>query len=250
MTIIEDDIDLQNHVKGRQCFIKNEDELDIILLEEPENHLSHINMLNLIERLNKSPNKQLFITTHNSLISAQLDLRNSTLLNSSSKESIDLEKLSEETVKFFIKSPYNNILEFILSSKVILVEGDTEYILLEKFFELETGKKSNLSDMHIISVGGKRFKRYMEVARLLKIKTAVIRTIKKNDIYTFELSLYNSNKEICNDIFSKKLTENKNVEQYMLNKKTEYALELLDKKGDELAVPEYIKESIKWLREN
>ncbi|WP_197701969.1 ATP-dependent nuclease [Candidatus Endomicrobiellum trichonymphae] len=141
MTIIEDDIDLQNHVKGRQCFIKNEDELDIILLEEPENHLSHINMLNLIERLNKSPNKQLFITTHNSLISAQLDLRNSTLLNSSSKESIDLEKLSEETVKFFIKSPYNNILEFILSSKVILVEGDTEYILLEKFFELETGEK-------------------------------------------------------------------------------------------------------------
>ncbi|GHT03893.1 hypothetical protein AGMMS5026_04680 [Endomicrobiia bacterium] len=61
-----------------------------------------------------------------------------------------------------------------MSSKVILVEGDTEYILLEKFFELETGKKSNLSDMHIISVGGKRFKRYMEVARLLKIKTAVI----------------------------------------------------------------------------
>ncbi|GMO54654.1 MAG: hypothetical protein Ta2C_08170 [Candidatus Endomicrobiellum trichonymphae] len=119
---------------------KNEDELDIILLEEPENHLSHINMLDLIERLNKSPNKQLFITTHNSLISARLDLRNSTLLNSSSKESIDLEKLSEETVKFFIKSPYNNILEFILSSKVILVEGDTEYILLEKFFELETGK--------------------------------------------------------------------------------------------------------------
>ncbi|WP_095558791.1 hypothetical protein [Candidatus Endomicrobiellum trichonymphae] len=78
----------------------------------------------------------------------------------------------------------------------------------------------------------------------------MIRTIKKNDIYTFELSLYNSNKEICNDIFSKKLTENKNVEQYVLNKKTEYALELLDKKGDELAVPEYIKESIKWLREN
>ncbi|GHT03889.1 hypothetical protein AGMMS5026_04690 [Endomicrobiia bacterium] len=109
MTIIEDDIDLQNHVKGRQCFIKtefalqkNEDELDIILLEEPENHLSHINMLNLIERLNKSPNKQLFITTHNSLISARLDLRNSTLLNSSSKESIDLEKLSEETVKFLL----------------------------------------------------------------------------------------------------------------------------------------------------
>ncbi|WP_095558789.1 AAA family ATPase [Candidatus Endomicrobiellum trichonymphae] len=95
LTIIEDDIDLQNHVKGRQCFIKtefalqkNEDELDIILLEEPENHLSHINMLNLIERLNKSPNKQLFITTHNSLISARLDLRNSTLLNSSSKENL------------------------------------------------------------------------------------------------------------------------------------------------------------------
>jgi predicted ATP-dependent endonuclease of OLD family len=282
LTITEDDVDLQNRGKGRQCFIKtefalqkNEDELDIILLEEPENHLSHINMLKLIERLNESQNKQLFIATHNNLISARLDLRNSILLNSSSEKPIVLEELSEETAKFFVKSSYNNILEFILSSRVILVEGDTEYILLEKFFELETGEKPNLSDIHIISAGGKRFKRYMEVANLLKIKTAVITDNDKdyqnkcvdnytsynsenvkvfyetdNDIYTFEISLYNNNKEICDEIFREKLKKNKDVKQYILNNKTECALELLDKKGDELTVPEYIKESIKWLREN
>ena len=46
LTIKEGDIEIENRGKGRQCFIKtdfalqkNESELDIILLEEPENHL-------------------------------------------------------------------------------------------------------------------------------------------------------------------------------------------------------------------
>ena len=55
LTIREGNIEIDNKGKGRQCFIKtdfalqkNENELDIILLEEPENHLSHINMKKLI----------------------------------------------------------------------------------------------------------------------------------------------------------------------------------------------------------
>ena len=38
----------------------------------------------------------------------------------------------------FIKAPDNNILEFILSKKVILVEGDAEYILAEALFKNST----------------------------------------------------------------------------------------------------------------
>lgn len=278
ITITEGNIDLQNRGKGRQCFIKtefalqkNENDLDFILLEEPENHLSHIHMGNLIERLDESKNKQLFIATHCSMVSSRLDLRNSILLNSNSKVPIDLSKLSESTAKFFIKSPDNNLLEFILSKKVILVEGDAEYILIAKFFELVTKKKPNQFNVHIISVGGTCFKRYMEIANLLKIKSAVVRDndgnhtnncvenyrtylsdfvkvfFENNDeLRTFEISLYQQNKIACDDLFSPGL-RTRTVQQFMLDEKTDCAFELLDKKANELIVPQYIADSILWL---
>lgn len=278
LTITEENIDLQNRGKGRQCFIKtefalqkNDNELDFILLEEPENHLSHIHMHNLISRLNESKNKQLFIATHSNMISSRLDLRNSILLNSNSKASIDLTNLSEDTAKFFIKAPDNNVLELILSKKVILVEGDAEYILTEKFFETITGKKPYQLNVHIISVGGTSFKRYMEVANLLGIKTAIIRDndgnyenncvdnyknyISKysqlfyetnNSISTFEISLYQLNTKICDELFSPGL-RTRTVQQLMLDEKTDCAYELLEKKGNELVVPQYIIDSILWL---
>ena len=81
-----------------------------------------------------SKNKQIFIATHSDLISARLDLRKTILLNSNNITSLKLTSLPEETAKFFMKSPDNNILRFILSKKVILVEGDAEYILMEAMY--------------------------------------------------------------------------------------------------------------------
>lgn len=278
LTITEENIDLQNRGKGRQCFIKtefalqkNENELDFILLEEPENHLSHTHTHNLIERLNESKNKQLFIATHSNMISARLDLRNSILLNSNSEVSIDLSNLTESTAKFFIKSPNNNILEFILSPKVMLVEGDAEYILSEKFFEIINGSKIQNTDIHIISVGGTSFKRYIEIANLLNIKTAIIRDNDgdyqkncidnykniisenvqvfyedNNDFSTFEISMYENNMKLCDAIFGERL-RTRTVQKYMLDEKTETAYELLSEKGKELEIPEYIFNAILWL---
>ena len=139
LVITENDIPIESKGKGRQCFIKtefalskNKDEhnLDALLLEEPENHLSHTNMKRLIQRISESEKKQLIIATHNSLICARLDLRKALLLNSGSVKPISLKNLPEGTAKFFIKAPDNNILEFVMSRKVILVEGDAEFILL------------------------------------------------------------------------------------------------------------------------
>ncbi|MDP2455111.1 MULTISPECIES: ATP-dependent endonuclease [unclassified Kaistella] len=278
LTITEDNIDLQNRGKGRQCFIKtefalqkNDNELDFILLEEPENHLSHLHMHNLIERINESKNKQLFIATHSNMISSRLDLRNTILLNSNSKASINLSNLTPATAKFFIKAPDNNILEFILSKKILLVEGDAEYIFAAKFFEIITRNKPNKMGVHIISVGGTSFKRYMEIANLLEIKTAVVRDndgdhenncIKNyekyvskyvkvfyeidDEIKTFEIALYKLNKLICDQLFLPKL-KTRSVQQYMLDEKTDCAYDILDKKGDEIKPPQYIIDAISWL---
>jgi predicted ATP-dependent endonuclease of OLD family len=281
LTIEEDNITIENKGKGRQCFIKTEFALrrtsniniDILLLEEPENHLSHINMKKLIKRIFDNNDKQLFITTHNSMISNRLDLRKSILLNSNSAEPVLLNMLTDSTAKFFMKAPDNNMLEFILSKKIILVEGDAEYILMEAFFKNETGLTLDDAGVHIISVDGTSFKRYLDIAILLAIKTAVIRDNDKdyqnncihnyedysndsikifadinNNRSTFEICLYEDNIKICDDLFLKG-RKTLSVQDFMIQNKAEVAFEILDKKGCDIIAPQYIKDAIKWIKE-
>lgn len=282
LTISENDITIENKGKGKQCFIKTEfalkkndkdRDLDVILIEEPENHLSHINMKKLIHRISESEDKQLFIATHNNLISTRLDLRKSILLNSNSTQPVLLKSLSGSTAKFFIKAPDNNILEFILSKRVILVEGDAEFMLMDAFFQKITKEKLEDSDVHIISVGGTSFKRYLDIAQLLNIQTAVIRdndkdyqancvdnyskyslpqvkifSDKDNSRYTYEIALYQDNTAICDDLF-KEGRRTLSVQDYMLQNKADVAFELLDKKDSEVEPPDYIKKAIEWIKE-
>jgi len=162
ISISENGISLENKGKGKQCFIKTEfalkkknenKDLDVILLEEPENHLSHVRMKKLIRIISESENRQIFIATHNNLISTRLDLRKSILLNSHSSKPVQLNDLDKYTAEFFIKAPDNNILEYVLSQKVILVEGDAEYMLFEAFYQKVTNESLEDSGTCHISRG-------------------------------------------------------------------------------------------------
>ncbi len=282
LTITEGDISIDNKGKGRQCFIKTEfalqkkkssNPLDVLLLEEPENHLSHTNMKRLVSTIAHAEEQQMIVTTHNSLISTRLDLRNAILLNSSGTDTATLTDLPSETSSFFMKAPDNNVLEFVLSEKVILVEGDAEFILMQSLFKLVTGSELDSTDIHVISVGGTSFKRYMELAKLIGVRTAVlrdndgdyegkcrdnyadyisddIRVFAEQDdtVRTFEISMYRNNTVLCDEMFSGgriKLAP----QDYMLNNKTTAALRLLTEKAEELVVPGYIKEAIQWISE-
>lgn len=282
LNIVEDGVPIENKGKGRQCFIKTEfalrehdadKPLDILLLEEPENHLSHTNMKRLVHRISESHAKQIFVATHNSLISTRLNLRNSILLNSCSPVPLTMRNLPEDTAKFFMKAPDNNVLEFILSAKVILVEGDAEYILLDSLYSLVTGSTLEADDIHVISVGGTSFKRYLDIAIVLGIRTAVIRDndgdyqancvdsyvdyvadnigVFYDDVNaksTFEICLHDLNQEVCNELW---LAGRRalSVQDYMLKNKADCAFELLDKKADQVVTPDYIKRAFQWINE-
>lgn len=282
ISLIQDKIPIDERGKGQQCFIKtefaltrNSDErvLDTILLEEPENHLSHTNMKRLISRILESHRNQIIIATHNSLISTRLDLRNSILLNSSSGKPLMLKDLSKSTAKFFMKAPDNNILEFVLSAKVVLVEGDAEYMLMDALYSKETERTLEEDSVHVISVGGTSFKRYMELAKALGIRVAVIRDNDKdyqskcvdnyadyvadniqvfsesdNSRYTFEVCMYQDNKKVCDGLFSGGNIKKEPLE-FMLDNKAESALRIVDKHSEDLKVPNYIKQAIGWINE-
>ncbi len=281
IVITEDDISIDSKGKGRQCFIKTEFALrnrsrmlDLLLLEEPENHLSHVYMHKLIQSIRKSAQKQLFIATHSSFVATRLDLRKVLILSEENpSQPATLKNLSAETAAFFMKAPDNNLLELALCKKAILVEGDAEFILIDVLYRSSAkGASSDADCVHVISVDGTSFKRYLEVAKLLGIKVAAIRdndgdyqancvtnytdhvtslirvfSDDNNARDTFEVCMYEDNRAICDSLFQAARTR-LTVQEYMLKNKTDAAFKLLDKKGHELVAPKYVQDAVIWIR--
>lgn len=278
LTVYDGGIAIEYKGKGQQCFIKANFALskkkgghDIVLIEEPENHLSHMKMRSLITEIGTAKSRQLIITTHNPLICSRLDLRNIHIVSNSGNRPTILQDLPNEVAEFFIKAPDNSILEFVLSPKCILVEGDAEYILLESFFMRITGKAPHECGVAILSANGTGFKNYMHVAKANGTRLCVIRDndkfpqeicidryadyvsdsiqvfFDKSSLrHTFEVCLYEDNKSLCDSLFlagRRTLT----VQDYMLSNKTDAAYELLTKKAQEIVIPEYIQKAISWV---
>lgn len=277
LMIYDDGVDLDNKGIGRQMFIKTDfalkrsgENVDVVLIEEPENHLSSVNLRKLVHRIAAAKSGQIFITTHNSLISTRLELKNLLIMHEQAEKSpTSLSQLDSETAKYFQKAPTAGILEFVTANKVILVEGPSEYMLFERFYKTIRGCKPEDDNVHIINVHNLSFKRYLKVARCLGSKVAVVTDNDKNkqknciekyedfekdsnikicydedddNKCTFEIVLYDDNKKLCDKLFKK------NALKYMLGNKTEAAYKLLDQ-SEEICVPEYIKKAIEWISE-
>jgi len=279
LTIARGGVDIANLGVGLQCFIRTKfalskkSNLDVVLLEEPENHLSHINMRRLIEEIRETSQSQVFVATHSSLVCTRLDLRHVILLAKFGSEPLRLRDLPEDTAEYFMKAPGNAVLEFALSRKSLLVEGDAEYILMAALYKTVIGEELATSDVGVISVGGLSFPRYLDIARLLNIRTAVV-TDNDGDIevncvsryekyaevtnigvfydpdatrHTFEVCIYQDNTEICNELFSsgrRSLT----VQEYMLKNKSTSAFKIVKERSNKLKVPEYISDAMSWLK--
>ncbi len=275
LMIYENEIGIDRKGMGKQTLIKTDfalgragDGSDAILIEEPENHLSPVNLRKLIQKINDTNQCQLFITTHNSLISSRLELKNLLIIHSNQENHpIMLKDLSPETGKYFMKAPAANIIEFTLANKVILVEGPSEFMLMENFYESCAGCKPENDGVNIINIRGLSFKRYLDISKLTNSKAAVITDNDKNTQkhcmdkyqeyanekninifyesdetkYTFEVVLYEDNKALCDRLFGN------SAQEYMLNNKTEAAYALLSE-SSEILVPEYIKRAIEWIR--
>lgn len=278
LQLAEDGVALEARGRGRQALIKTEfalskatkpaEVIGVLLLEEPENHLSHVNMRRLLNSLAKPGDKQLFVSTHSSLVCSRLDLRKVVMMPSGNS----LRDVEPDTADFFCKAPDNYVLEFAMSPRVILVEGDAEFILIAAMYESATGSTLESDGVHVIAVGGTSFKRYLSLAKILGVHTAVIRdndgsyekhcienyegllgahaqvfADKDDKRSTFEICLYEDNKALCDRLFGigrKTLTPL----EWMLSNKAEAALALLKHHKGELKVPAYLCDAMAWAR--
>ncbi|MDD2907268.1 MAG: AAA family ATPase [Candidatus Gracilibacteria bacterium] len=176
-----DDIPFHHIGKGEQCIIKTKlalkhkknTEANILLLEEPENHLSYSKMNQLIKDIeNENNGKQIIISTHSSFVANKLGLNNLILLNKGI--TFKLDKLTLETQDFFKKLPGFEILRLVLSKKAILVEGDGDELVVQKAYKDKYNKLPIEDGIDIISVRGLSFLRFLEIAENLTNEVFVV----------------------------------------------------------------------------
>lgn len=157
---------------------KNAIESNILLIEEPENHLSYSKLNNLINFIkNSNPDKQIIVSTHNSFVANKLGLGNLILFsldkNLKTRKNLPFNDLSNETKEFFEKLSGYDTLRLILCNKVVLVEGDSDELIFNKAYLLNRKNLPIEDEIEVISVGTS-FLRFLEIAEKLKKQVAVV----------------------------------------------------------------------------
>ena len=174
-----DDIPLTLVGKGEQNAVKIKlaieaaDACAILLMEEPENHLSHANLNKLIGHItDKSADKQLIVTTHNSFVLNKLGVDHILMFNGETV--ITLKDLPESTKEYFKRLPGHDTLRMILSTRSVLVEGPSDELIVQKAYKQTHGKMPLQDGVEVIAVNSLAFKRFLDIGRLLRIDARVV----------------------------------------------------------------------------
>ena len=277
LTTYLDEIPFQYIGKGDQNILKtllalerDAEETHIVLIEEPENHLSFATMNMLIKMISeKCEGKQLFITTHSTFVLNKLGLDNVILLGKD-LNTTNFKEIKPDTEKYFKKLPGYDTLRLIIAKKAILVEGPSDELIIQKAYKKKYDKLPIEDGIDIISVRGLSFKRFLEIAEKIKKEIIVVTDNdgdyenkveekykefkdfeniricydKDNNYKTLESQIvkYNEIDHLKKILGIKKDTE-KDLLEYMINNKTECALRIFESKTD-INIPQYIKDAI------
>ncbi len=269
--------------KGEQCIVKtnlalvhsHEKDKNLILIEEPENHLSHTKLNALIKKIQENRNdKQIIISTHSSFVANKLGLENLILIDN--KQTKFFRDLPSDTYQYFQKLAGYNTLRLILCRKAVLVEGPSDELVFQKKYIQENNGRLPIEDgIDVISVAGLAFKRFLEIAKLVEKPVAVItdndgkyqeKIINKYQEYwnisyikisadprenlnTLEPQFIDANQadfsKLCQVIGFCGDQNFDAIKSYMVNAKTDWALKLFDSE-EILEYPNYIKEVVDW----
>lgn len=187
LVVSVDDIPYAHIGAGNQCIIqtaialtdKAKGKVSVILMEEPENHLSHTNLNRLLNAIVTNSNgRQMIISTHSSFVANKLNLNNLLLLNGGSNHSCDqavrFDSLRDETYRHFAALPGYDTLRFVISDKVILVEGPSDELVVQRFYKDSHDGRLPIEDGTDVMSVGLTFKRFLEIGKALNKKVAVI----------------------------------------------------------------------------
>lgn len=175
-----DDLPFQYIGHGSQSALKillalerTADESQVVLIEEPENHLSPGSLNALVHRISeRCEGKQVLVSTHSSYVLNKLGLDNLVLLHEG--KNMRLEDLPSDTLDYFKKLSGYDTLRLVLANRVILVEGPSDELIVQRAYYDKYGKVPIQDGVDVINVGGLSFKRFLDIAKQLDKRVAVI----------------------------------------------------------------------------
>ena len=284
LSVYEDSIALENRGSGMESLIKTQitldkkNGLDVILIEEPENHLCFANLRKMLKEISKRQGtSQQIIATHSNMIASGLNLNN--VLWIADDKVVSLKTVNADVADFFVKADHNGFLQLLLSKKTFLVEGATECLLMPLFYKKITGKSIEEDGITIISCNGISYKKYLSIATATDKRLAVITDNDKKqsriefainfnqhntkqhifmsnstDDWTWERCIYRKNQKKLDSMIELKpnaqylfLGEDYGKAiGYMLNHKVDMAYKMLVS-GEEFEAPQYVEDAILWL---
>jgi predicted ATP-dependent endonuclease of OLD family len=164
----------QSSLKLLLTLNKDGEDSHIILIEEIENHLSFSNMARLLKRVkDKCDGKQIIITTHSTYVLNKLGI-DSLILIGKENSIAKLSELTADTRDYFEKLPGYDTLRMILADRSILVEGPSDELIVQRAYLDINGNLPIEDSVDVISLKGLAFKRFLDIAILLKTLTSVI----------------------------------------------------------------------------
>lgn len=245
-----------------------------VLIEEPENHLSYTSLTRLIARIEQlaGDDQQLFVCTHSSFVANRLGIDRLVLLHRGNVAKMS--SLPQETVAYFRKLAGYDTLRIALARQVVLVEGPSDAMIIERAYHDATGVLPIERGIDIVSMGGLTFRRGLEVCRALDRKAAALRDNDGKDPNEIrselaDVLLHGSREMFIGDLAAGRtlepqvasansaellrrilgLKENTDIAGWMERNKTESAIRIFDAETA-VDMPGYVKEAIEFLQEH
>jgi len=270
-----DDLPFQFIGKGDQCALKTmlaigrrAEDAHVLLLEEPESHLSHTSLRKLVRRIEeKCREKQLIVATHSTYVLNKLGLNSLVLLGENT--GVRIPELPKDTDLFFKKLAGFDTLRLVLAEGVVLVEGPSDELVFQRGYRDAKGHLPIEDGIDVISVGLSH-KRFLDLAVRLKRRAWAItdndgKTVQdvrdrfsdylsydfislhvgsNPSLYTLELQIASVNElETLNKVFGSQYRTEDEVVQAMLSDKTGHALNIFES-STRIEMPEYLKDAI------
>lgn len=261
----------QNRLKILLALARRTEDTHVILVEEPENHLSFPNLNDLVDRIvDQVGDRQVIVATHSSFVVNKLGLEQLMLLsNGTTTRLIDLQPGTQD---YFKKLAGYDTLRLVLAEKVVLVEGPSDELIFQRAYRDRKGRRPIEDRVDVISARGLSAQRYLDLAIPLKRRAVVVTDndgdhVKKVDERyvdyavhdfitiarseddtrpTLEPQLVGSNGlEVTNKIIGKSFGTEPELIAYMTNKnnKTDVALSFHDT-DESVTWPKYIEDAI------
>jgi putative ATP-dependent endonuclease of OLD family len=245
------------------------DKSQVVLIEEPENHQSPSSLNVLVEKIReRCKDRQVFVSTHSSFVINKLGLDRLALLGED--EPFRLAELDPSTLDYFKKLPGFDTLRVVLANRIILAEGPSDELVLQRAYKDIHGKLPVEEGVDVISVRGLSAKRFLEIAAPLGKRVSVALDNDKKQVAEVEaayvafkdnpdISLHVSNpsdgrtlepqllkandRATLNEIFGKSYDSDDALLGYMADNKTTCALRILEN-PTKVKMPSYIEAAV------